>query len=277
MANVLQVIQDDLSEALASDKLELPVLPEVALAIREATADPKTNAPKMAAVISQDAGVAGHLIKVANSPMYRSAKQIEHLPMAISRIGLLNAANIATGLAMKQMYSGTGAGLEELLRASWKRATDVAGFAAVNAKFFTSLKPDQATLAGLTHNIGVLPILKFAGDHPKLLEDRNLLDRVIEKLHPTLGMQILEAWEFPKEICEVPGCYLRFDRETDETTYCDIVQVSYLQRMKGTSHPHAELDCSQIRSFQKLGIDEAEELEDDLSEQMSSATDVLYT
>ena len=277
MVNVLQVIQDDLSEALASDKLELPVLPEVALAIREATADPKTNAPTMAAVISQDAGVAGHLIKVANSPMYRSANPIENLPMAISRIGLLNAANIATGLAMKQMYSGSGPGVEEMMRASWKRATDVAGFASVNAKFFTKLKPDQATLAGLTHNIGTLPILQFASEHPKLLEDRNLLDRVIEKLHPTLGLQILEAWEFPQEIREVPACYLRFDLDTEETTYCDVVQVAYLQRMKGTDHPHADLDCSKLRSFQKLGIDEVEELEDDLSEQMASATEVLYT
>lgn len=277
MVNVLEVIQDDLSRALETDKLELPVLPEVALAIRDATADPKTNATNLSAVISQDAGVAGQLIKVANSSMYRGANAIEHLPMAISRIGLLNAANIATGLAMKQMFESTSPEVELILRDSWKRATDVAGFASVNAKFFTKLKPDQATLAGLTHNVGILPILKFAGEHPKLLEDRNLLDRVIEKLHPTLGLQILEAWEFPKEIREVPACYLRFDLDTEETTYSDVVQVAYLQRLKGTEHPHGQLDCSKLPSFQKLGLDDVEELEDDLSEQMMAATEVLYT
>lgn len=277
MVNVLQVIQDDLSEALASDKLDLPVLPEVALAIRDATADPKTTSSKLAAVISQDAGVAGQLIKVANSSMYRGANSIDHLPMAISRIGLLNAANIATGLAMKQMFEADDAGVEEILRASWKHATDIAGFASVNAKFFTKLKPDQATLAGLTHNVGILPILKFAGEHKKLLEDRALLDRVIEKLHPVLGQQILEAWEFPQELREVPARYLRTDLDTEEITYSDVVQVSYFQRMKGMDHPHGEIDCSQLRSFQKLGIDDAEEVEDDLSEQMASATKVLYS
>ncbi len=277
MVNVLQVIQDDLNEALASDRLELPVLPEVALAIRDATADPKTNATKLAAVISQDAGVAGQLIKVANSSMYRGASAIEHLPMAISRIGLLNAANIATGLAMKQMFDAGGSGVEEILRLSWKHATDIAGFASVNAKYFTKLKPDQATLAGLTHNVGILPILKFAGEHPKLLENRELLDRVIEKLHPTLGLQILEAWEFPPEIRAVPANYLRFDLDTEEITYTDVVQVAYLQCMKGSDHPHAEIDCSQLRSFQKLGLGDAEEMEDDLSEQMASATKMLYS
>jgi len=277
MVNVLQVIQDDLSEALASDKLELPVLPEVALAIRDATADPKTNASKMAGVISQDAGVAGQLIKVANSAMYRGKNSIDHMAMAISRIGLLNAANIATGLAMKQMFDSNVPGVEEILREAWKHATDIAGFASVNAKFFTKLKPDQATLAGLTHNVGMLPILKFASQHKQLLENRELLDRVCETLHPTLGQQILTAWEFPPELVQVPGQYLRFDLDSEDITYSDVVQVAYLQRMKGLDHPHGQIDCSQVRSFQKLGIDDAEELEDDLSEQMASATKVLYS
>lgn len=277
MVNVLQAIQDDLSNALASDELDLPVLPEVALAIRDATADPKTNAPKLAAVISQDAGVSGQLIKVANSSMYRGANAIEHLPMAISRIGLLNAANIATGLAMRQMFDAGAPAVEKILRDAWKHATDIAGFASVNAKYFTKLKPDQATLAGLTHNIGILPILKFAGEHEKLLENRELLDRVIEKLHPTLGQQILEAWEFPPEISTVPSNYLQFDQDGEDITYSDVVQVSYLQCMKGQNHAHAEIDCSELGSFRKLGLDGAEEQEDDLSEQMNAATQVLYS
>lgn len=277
MVNVLQAIQEDLNEALAADKLDLPVLPEVALAIRDATADPKTNATKLSAVIGQDAGVAGQLIKVANSSMYRGANEIEHLPMAISRIGLLNAANIATGLAMRQMFDSGSSEVEKILRDSWKHATDVAGFASVNAKYFTNLKPDQATLAGLTHNIGVLPILKFAGEQPKLLENKELLNRVIETLHPTLGVQILEAWEFPAEIKSVPANYLRFELDSDETTYADVVQVAYLQCMKGRSHPHAEIDCSKLASFRKLGLDDAEVQEDDLSEQMNAATQVLYS
>ena len=276
MANILEVIQNDLSDAISSDKLELPVLPEVALAIRDATADPKTNAAKMASVISQDAGVAGRLIKVANSPIYRGANAIEHLPMAISRIGLLNAANIATGLAMRQIFDTGAPEVEGIFRAAWKHATDIAGFACVNAKYFTSLKPDQAMLAGLTHNIGILPILKFAAQHPKLLENKELLNRVIENLHPTLGLQILEAWEFPDVIKVVPTGYLQFDADTEETTYIDVVQVSYLQCAKGSNHPHADIDCSKLRSFQKLGLEGAEAQEDDLSEQMSAATQVLY-
>ena len=277
MVNVLQAIQDDLSDALASDNLELPVLPEVALAIRDATADPKTNAGNLAAVISQDAGVSGQLIKVANSSMYRGANPIEHLPMAISRIGLLNAANIATGLAMRQMFDAGEPGVEKILRDAWKHATDIAGFASVNAKYFTKLKPDQATLAGLTHNIGLLPILKFASQHKKLLENRELLDRVMEKLHPSLGLQILDAWDFPDEIKAVPANYLNFESDEEETTYVDVVQVAYLQCRKGSDHPHAEIDCAKLKSFQKLGLGDAEAQEDDLSEQMSAATQVLYS
>ena len=47
--------------------------------------------------------------------------------------------------------------------------------------------------------------------------------------------------------------------------------------MKGRNHPHAEVDCSKLSSFQKLGLDGAEVEQDDLSEQMNAATEVLYS
>jgi HD-like signal output (HDOD) protein len=41
----------------------------------------------------------------------------------------------------------------------WGQATQIAAISTVLARNFAKLKPDQAMLAGLTHNIGALPIL----------------------------------------------------------------------------------------------------------------------
>jgi HD-like signal output (HDOD) protein len=274
MSAVNSKITEEVTSELQSDKLELPVLPEIALAIRESASDEDISARKLAEVISQDPVLSARLIKTANSALFRASNKIEHLPMAISRMGVQYAANLATGLAMQHMFQATTEVIDRRLRESWSHATEIASLASVNAKYFTRLKVDQATLAGLTHNIGVLPILSFAERHDGLLNDAITLERVIESMHPTLGTQILSAWDFPEDTRCVPENYANFEREDGPIDYIDVVQVAYLQSLAGSNHPHANLGYSQLRSFRNLGLDPAEEHED-LADEMAAAMDAL--
>ena len=99
------------------------------------------------------------MIKIANSPMFRATNTIEDLNMALTRLGVVYAANMATGLAMSQMFQATNEIVDRKLRHTWTQATGIAAISTALAKSYTSLRPDQAALAGLTHNIGVLPNL----------------------------------------------------------------------------------------------------------------------
>lgn len=274
MSDVNLAIQEEVATALGGDNLELPVLPEIALAIRDAAADENVSAQVLSQVIGQDPGLSARLIKVANSPIFRASNEIEHLPMAISRMGVKYAGNLATGLAMQHMFQATSTLIDKRMRETWKHATEIAALSGVNAKYFTKLKPDQATLAGLTHNIGVLPILSFAEENEHLLRDSFTIERVIETLHPSLGTQILTAWAFPEEICRVPQQHLDFDRDSETADYSDVVQVAYLQSLAGSEHPDAQRDYSQLTSFQNLGLDPLEEHED-LEDEMAAAMDAL--
>ncbi len=119
--------------------------------------------------------------------MFMSARAIDDLAQAISRLGVEYAANIVVGLAMQQMFQATSELMNSKMREVWKTSTDVAAWSGVLAKRFTDLRPDQATLAGLTHSIGVLPILSWAEEHDELLTDSQTLDRLIESIHPTIA------------------------------------------------------------------------------------------
>lgn len=262
MSNLAEKIQDELTSAVASDALELPTLPEVALRIRDAAEDPNVSAQSLARVIAQDPGLSGRMVKVANSPMYRAAQIIEDLNMAVSRMGVEFAANLATGIAMQQMFQATSDLVDRKLRQVWNHASEVAGISAVLAKF-AKLRPDQASLAGLTHVIGVLPILSWAEDHGDLLRDSMTLDRVIDAVHPTLGTVILRSWDFPEEVAVVPSQYTDFARASDHADYVDVVMVANLQTLVGTQHPFTKADWSEIHAFQNLGLDptmEADEI-----------------
>ncbi|RMH43768.1 MAG: HDOD domain-containing protein [Gammaproteobacteria bacterium] len=261
-----QQFTQELLEAIENDQLVLPTLPEVALQIQDAVNDPEVSANKLAEVIGQDAAMAASIIKVANSPLLRGRVVVDNLQLAITRLGITFVRNLALGLAMEQMFQATTDVVDRLLRKSWEHSVEVAAICQVLASRHPRLKVDQATLAGLTHQIGVLPILTLAEETPELLENEDVLEEIIEKLHPQIGTAILKSWDFSEELAIVPSAYLDFGRDSqDGPDYGDLVTVANLQSLIGTNHPLTQLDWSTIPAFEKLGISpdiEVTEMED---------------
>lgn len=270
---LVEAVRNDLIQAIKKDEIKLPTLPEVALQIRTEAKNPDVSAARLSKVIGQDVALSARLIKVANSPLMRGSKTIEDLQMAISRIGVAYAGNLATGIAMQQMYQASSASVDEKMREIWSRSTEVAGIAYILAKHYTNLRPDQASLAGLVHQIGALPILTYLEDQPKLNQNQKAMDFLLVQLQGEIGQLILETWDFPAELIPVPSQFTEFSRESDKTDYVDIVMVANLQSYLGSDHPYTQLNWSEISAFSRLGLDpDAEEQEaEDISAEMEAA------
>ena len=277
MSKLAEKVQKELIQAIDNDELVLPTLPEVALKVREAAENPDIGIPQLSKVIGNDAALTARIIKVVNSPLLRTNKEITDLQMAVSRLGINYTCNLATGLAMEQMFQATSDVVDRKMREVWNKSTEIAGICHVLCKHYTRLMPDQATLAGLVHQIGVLPILTYAEEHSELLADSISLNHVIEQIHPIIGDKILRTWEFPELIAMIPGQYLDFTRDSAKVDYVDIVQVATLQSYLGTEHPYTQLDWSQIPAFRKLGLDPSQNLneDEDLSAAMEAAMSML--
>ena len=277
MSKLADKVQQELIQAIDNDDLVLPTLPEVALNVREAAEDPNIGTPQLSKVIGNDAALTARIIKVVNSPLLRTSKEITDLSMAINRLGINYTCNLATGLAMEQMFQATSDVVDRKMREVWNKSTEIAGICHVLCKQFTRLLPDQATLAGLVHMIGALPILTYAEDHNELLSDSISLNHVIEQIHPIIGDKILRTWEFPEQIAMVPSQYLDFSRDSAKVDYVDIVQVATLQSYIGTEHPYTKLDWSQIPAFAKLGLDPSQDIheDEDLNAAMEAAMSML--
>lgn len=275
MTDLAERVQAQLMDAIDRDQLVLPTLPEVALRVREAAENPDVSIPALVQEISNDAALSARLIKVVNSPLLRTRQEITDLSMAVNRMGVSYTANLATGLAMAQMFQATSDVIDQKMRQVWARSLEVAGICHVLCRHYTRLKPDQATLGGLVHQIGMLPILSYAEDHDELLRDPASLDRVIERLHPVLGNRILEAWDFPMPLRRIPSEHLDFQRNSDTTDYADIIQVAMLQGLSGTDHPFTQMNWNSLPSFAKLGLSQNEGEDEDLSAEMEAAMQLL--
>ena len=275
MSDIGQKIKQDILDAIENDSIVLPTLPEIALDVREITESEDSSLFDLIEVINKDTALSARLLKVSNSPLFRGANEITNLNMAVNRLGMQYTSNLATGLVMEQMFQATSEMIDTRMRATWQRSTEVAGISHVMAKHYTKLKPDQATLAGLVHKIGVLPILTFAEDHRKLLKNPAVLEKLIELAHPDIGRKILEVWDFPATLQLVPQEHLHFDRVVDNVDYADVVLVANLQSYIGSEHPFTKMDWSTISAFDRLGLSheinthEAEDLSEDMEAAMA--------
>lgn len=269
MSSLAAQVSESIIEAIESDELVLPTMPEMALQVREVAENPDASVKDLASVIGGDAALTARIIKVANSAIYRGANEIEDLNMALMRLGMATTCTLATGLAMEQMFQATSDMVDKRLRQVWTASSEIAGMCTVLCKHFTKLRPDQATLAGLTHKIGVLPILSYAEDNPELLKDSMTLDQIIKTMHPRIGCKILMTWDFPKEIQNVPIAHLKLARKIDQADYADLVTTALLQSNPGKFQ---NIDFNAVTAFARLGIDpniesaEAEELRQEMQD-----------
>ena len=259
--NLKDKFLEQLTDAIDNDRLTLPTLPEVALRVRDAVNNPDVGASELASVISEDAALAARIIKVANSPLLRGRVAVDNLQLAVSRLGLTFIRNLTTGLAMEQMFKASSADVDKRLRQSWEHSKEVASICSVLTTHYTKLKADQSLLAGLVHEIGILPILTLAEENKEVIENQEMLEDIIQELHPQIGHKILQAWDFPEEIASVPLHYQDLSYDSDPgPDYSDIVLVANLQSSIGSQK---EIDPElEIPAFEKLGLSMAVDVHD---------------
>ncbi|KPA92769.1 HDOD domain-containing protein [Pseudomonas sp. RHF3.3-3] len=254
MNKLAEKVQQDLVAAIDNDDLVLPTLPEVALKIREAAEDPEISVSTLSKVIGVDTALSARLIKVVNSPLLRASHEVTDLYTAITRLGVNYSSNLAVGLVMEQIFHARSEVVEQKMREVWRKSLEIAGICYVLCRDFTQLKPDQAALGGLVHQIGVLPILTYAEDHYELLADPLSLDHVIDSIHPMLGDKLLRVWDFPERLIRLPGQYLDLRRNSATTDYVDLVQIATVFCHQGTTQSFAHIDPTSLPAFRKLGL-----------------------
>lgn len=249
MNTLAEKVQAQLLTAIDNDDVVLPTLPEVALSIREAAEDTEISVSQLSKVIGRDAALAARLIKVVNSPLLRAATEVTDLQTAITRMGVNYSCNLAIGLVIEQIFHARSEVVEQKMREIWAKSLEVAGISYELCLRFTSLKPDQGALAGLVHQIGVLPILTYAEEHDELLSDPVCLNHVIEQIHPALGDKILSVWEFPEQLAGLPSQVQDLERDADKLGYVDIVQIA---RALSDTSVHRPLNT--LPAFERLKL-----------------------
>ena len=72
-----------LEARIESGKLDLPLLPDAAMEVMNLSNSEKANPGKLADILHRDQTLAGHVLRIANSPAYKPRMPITSLRQAV--------------------------------------------------------------------------------------------------------------------------------------------------------------------------------------------------
>jgi len=238
-----------------ANKLELPSLPDIIILIQQAIDDPRKGVSHVARIIQLDPALSARLLTIANSPLYRANLQLQDLKQAIQRLGLAVTRNIVTSLIVHNIFTVTSNQVHNKIKGLWQHSCRVAAISKVIAALTPGIQPDRAMLAGLLHDIGVLPILIYADQYDAGDVSPEVLDEVITQLRKTLGQKIIEDWKLGDDLTVVPAAIDDWQRDHEgQADYADIVQIAHIhsQFCENTNQDIPPL--TRLPAFNKLSL-----------------------
>jgi HD-like signal output (HDOD) protein len=181
---------------------------------------------------------------------------VESVQNAIARIGLQATRAIVMTVVLKNLYAPQSRLLHQRMKRYYRHSIRVGAISHALAARLSGFDPERAFLAGLIHDIGVLPLLIQADRRQDLNQDEELLEQVINELANTVGAMLLEQWAFEPEFVTVARQAEDWEREVDAADYCDIVQVAQLHcELLGGEKIDAPA-MSDVPAFRRLQLEE---------------------
>ena len=236
---ILEQAESELFESLMraydENRLQLPALPEAALRIREAVNTPGIKADEIVQIVQTDPVLSARLVKVANSALYGTWREIKTIRDAVRRLGLETTRNLSFSLSVKQLFHARTSLIKKKVQQAYDESVNVGTLAFVIARHRAPhLDPEQALLGGLIEGLGTIPILQFVDQHPDVLQTPAALESGLKKLSVPITTRLLSQWNFDADFIDIIEHCNDFFRDTGERAdYADMIvgaRVIYLEQ-----------------------------------------------
>ena len=213
----------ELLAALEADQLEIPVLPDMAIKVRELLDDPDCSHSQLVKLLSSDLAISLYLIKAANSAALSRGHPVGNLYDAIPRLGYRMLYSMVMNITLTKLFQAKSPLINHKLKELWERSRILAANSYVLAQKQKHLKPEDAMLAGLIHEIGALPLYLYA-DRCKPDIEQESLEILIKTFSAPIGFRLLQSWNFPEELIDVVTDQLEL-RHIPQSVMADYVDV----------------------------------------------------
>jgi HD-like signal output (HDOD) protein len=251
---------------------ELFAVPKTAVRVKKLIEDDSSDANSIALVVNSDPGLAAHILKVANSAIYRFPRKIDQIPRAIQVIGTSAVYDYALVFGVSNAFSSEQRQFVDLEK-FWEQSV----CCAILARYFAELKglenADRLFVSGLLHNIGELVVLKVnpslakecAGFDAKCLPKERQADS-LGFTFAEISAALCQQWMLPDSIVSAITMQ-HSDDKAAEMLEVQIMQLAYQLSVINTYSQHYQLETHlPLFLFESIGLND-----DDIEEALDNA------
>ena len=164
--------------------------------------DREASFEKFSVAIKKDACLTARFLKIANSPIYRQWNDFIDLRRMLIVLGMRNVHKIIITSCLQQFFSEFTKSADNGLHHTWLRSLICAHLAEKFADLTGYAKPEEAYLAGILHQIGILLLLVNYKENYQTVLDRYYdvenfceLERNNYGIdHCEIGSVLIESW-----------------------------------------------------------------------------------
>lgn len=221
------------SQHYQEEDMEVPSLPDIAIKLRKAMQS-DIGISDAVKIIQLDPVIAAKLVQVANCPLYLAAVPTKTCFEAVKRIGLRATQNLIITLSLKQIFQSNIPVIRKLMDQIWKQSIYISSICYVLAAETKKVNPEEALLAGLVSDIGLIPFLNYASNLPPDYYTEKEIMLALPYVRGPVGAFILHEWNFPEEMVDVPAkAEDWYQQSGNELTLVDIVVLAKLHSKIG--------------------------------------------
>jgi HD-like signal output (HDOD) protein len=278
VAGELQLCRREIMNAIdyAKNVSELFAVPKTAVRVKKLIDDDRSDANSISAIVQTDPGLAAHILRIANSAIFRFPRKIDKLTRAIQVIGTSAVYDYALVFGLSNAFSNEESQFVDLDK-FWEQSVSCA----ILARHFGLLKgikdADRLFVNGLLHNIGELVVLKLT---PELVKDCARFDAKhtpTECQYDVLGFTYAEVsaalgqqWMLPDSIVSTIAMQHHSDTAA-ESLDVRIMQLAYELSIINTFSNHYNFEThlpSFLYESMQLSSDDIEEALDNTNYQV---------
>ncbi len=217
---------------------ELPTLPVVAQKALEVIHRDRSSAAELCRFMEHDPVLAARALRLANTAYYRmpGTQEVEDLHRAVIVLGFMNIRNIVLTACLQSLYKPEFRTNHFSARDLWVHSIAVAVISRILADELAPELGEQAFLAGLVHDVGMIVEWNLFPDRFPHALNRfhgtgiDILTAEKEALgfdHAVAGASIMRRWGIPKSIRDAAARHHRPRPASGSNgALCNIVQAA---------------------------------------------------
>jgi len=213
----------------------LPSLPRVAMDVLALAEDPNVSLPALAKVVARDPALTARILRTVNSSVYHVAHRIGNLERALVVLGIEGVKTLVLGFSLVGNLKRVKSRGSFDHQAYWRRSLYAAAAAKILSEEFHVALQEEAFLASLLMDIGMLALDRVLGkEYGATVARANSHDALAAVETQALGIThaevagvLADRWKLP-EALSIPMTHHHTPHLLEDSAIKEVAQIVWL-------------------------------------------------